>query len=360
LGDNLNVKYFSRADGLVSDYIYQVFIDSDDRVWFATDGKGVAMMDDKGFHDYKEGLGSLVVYGFAEDSAKTIWVNAQGEGIYRFDGQSFHPLSREVSLRDNNVNSFAIDGDGKLVMIHDLGIDIYDPEHQLTYYLGDEVGLIGRRPNLNAVTRDTLGRLLLGTEQGVVKLTRSTEDRHSLPQPYIASVTVMDRLLETTNDLKLSYDENSMTIRYVGFWYQNPRNLNFQYRLENYDRDWIESVDRSATYSSLPPGKYRFVVRVSDADDFRNAKESAFSLVIRPPFWRTPWFYVALAFALVYGTYAYIRRSERKLILDKAVLEAKVHERTLEIQKQAEEIQAQNEEIQSQAEEIQGINDNLE
>jgi signal transduction histidine kinase len=245
-------------------------------------------------------------------------------------------------------------------MIHDLGIDIYDPEHQHTYYLGDEVGLIGRRPNLNAVTRDTLGRLLLGTEQGVVKLTRSTEDRHSLPQPYIASVTVMDRLLETTNDLKLSYDENSMTIRYVGFWYQNPRNLNFQYRLENYDRDWIESVDRSATYSSLPPGKYRFVVRVSDADDFRNAKESAFSLVIRPPFWRTPWFYVALAFALVYGTYAYIRRSERKLILDKAVLEAKVHERTLEIQKQAEEIQAQNEEIQSQAEEIQGINDNLE
>jgi signal transduction histidine kinase len=47
-------------------------------------------------------------------------------------------------------------------------------------------------------------------------------------------------------------------------------------------------------------------------------------------------------------------------VRDKKILEEKVMERTLEIQKQTEEIQAQNEEIQSQAEEIQGINDNLE
>jgi ligand-binding sensor domain-containing protein len=359
-GEELSVKNYSSADGLVSDYIYQVFIDKDGRVWFATDGKGVAMMDARGFHDYTQGLGSLVVYGFAQDSTKTIWVNVQGEGIYRFDGQSFHPLTTDVPLRDKNVNSFAFDESGKFVMVHDLGIDIYDGENQRMYYLGDEVGMLGRRPNLNAIARDSLGRLLLGTEEGIVKLTRPMEDRSMLPQPYIASVGVMDQLLNMSGDVRLPYDENSLIIRYAGFWYQNPRGLNFQYRLENYNHDWIETVDRSVTYSSLPPGKYRFTLRVSDTEDFRNAKETAFSFVIRPPFWRTPWFYVALALALVYGTYAYIRRSERKLLLDKATLEGKVHERTLEIQKQSEEIQAQNEEIQSQAEEIQGINDNLE
>ena len=51
---------------------------------------------------------------------------------------------------------------------------------------------------------------------------------------------------------------------------------------------------------------------------------------------------------------------ERKLLEDKLLLEAKVGERTREIQLKTEEIQAQNEEIMAQAEEIQGINENLE
>ncbi|MBA4057363.1 MAG: hypothetical protein C0490_21800, partial [Marivirga sp.] len=64
-GERLEIENFSREDGLVSDYIYQVFIDSQSRVWFATDGKGVAMLDDNGFHHYEKGLNSKVVYGLA-------------------------------------------------------------------------------------------------------------------------------------------------------------------------------------------------------------------------------------------------------------------------------------------------------
>jgi light-regulated signal transduction histidine kinase (bacteriophytochrome) len=48
------------------------------------------------------------------------------------------------------------------------------------------------------------------------------------------------------------------------------------------------------------------------------------------------------------------------LLETKLILEKKVEERTLEIQRNSEEIQAQNEEIMAQAEEIKGINENLE
>jgi signal transduction histidine kinase len=82
--------------------------------------------------------------------------------------------------------------------------------------------------------------------------------------------------------------------------------------------------------------------------------------VIRPPFWRTGWFFVVSVLAAVAAGWGFVTYRERKLLHDKKILEEKVLERTLEIQKQADEIQAQNEEIQSQAEEIQGINDNLE
>ncbi|MDH4090805.1 MAG: response regulator [Cyclobacteriaceae bacterium] len=59
-----------------------------------------------------------------------------------------------------------------------------------------------------------------------------------------------------------------------------------------------------------------------------------------------------------------LRRSNKQLISElkayNELLEEKVRQRTLELQRQADEIQLQNEQIQSQAEEIQGINENLE
>ncbi|MDQ2657923.1 MAG: hypothetical protein M3Y60_10930, partial [Bacteroidota bacterium] len=66
-GNRYIVTNYGSADGLSSDFVYQVFIDSRDRAWFATDGKGVTMQDEKGFHHYEDGLSSRVVYSITED-----------------------------------------------------------------------------------------------------------------------------------------------------------------------------------------------------------------------------------------------------------------------------------------------------
>jgi hypothetical protein len=318
------------------------------------------MMDESGFHHYDKGLSSQVVYGFAEDGQHMLWVNVQGEGLFSFDGKSFLPLPANAALRDKNVHCFSSDAKGNLVAMHDVGIDLYNTYRKKMHYLGDEVGIQGRKPNLNALAKDQHGNIFLGTDQGIVKLSPRQDTTLVLPKPLITRVTAMDKNLDPLKKIQLAYDQNSVIIKYLGLWYQNPRNLNFQYKLENYDHDWIESVDRSATYSNLPPGAYTFLLRVSDSDVYSDATVTSFQFVIQPPFWRTTWFYLLSAMVFLYATYAFIKYSERKLVRDKKILEEKVMERTLEIQKQTEEIQAQNEEIQSQAEEIQGINDNLE
>src|SRR6478609_2713580 len=70
---NLEFKNIGSKEGLSTDYIYQVFVDSQQRVWFATDGKGIDMMDEKGIHHLSNGIASKVVYGFAEDLKHQIW-----------------------------------------------------------------------------------------------------------------------------------------------------------------------------------------------------------------------------------------------------------------------------------------------
>jgi ligand-binding sensor domain-containing protein len=358
--DKLEVENYGRDEGLISEYIYQVFLDSRKRVWFATDGRGVGMMDDSGFHHFEKGLTAKVIYGFAEDDKKQIWVNVQAEGLFRLDNDTFHPITANSPLRDKNINCLTSDGFGNLIAMHDLGIDIFSPASNRIRYLGEEVGVGNKRPNLNALGKDQRGRIYFGTENGIVSFADPTGGLLTSPKPQISGLRVLDQKMAVQSGLKFSYDENSVHINYLGFWYQNPGNLNYQYKLENYDRDWISSRDRSATYSRLQPGSYTFKVRVSDTEDFTNASEASLSFSINPPFWRMTWFYVFCGSLLIIAGSSFIHYREKKLLEDKRILEEKVTERTLEIQQQAEEIQAQNEEIQSQAEEIQGINDNLE
>jgi ligand-binding sensor domain-containing protein len=353
-GEQLVIKNFTSADGLISDYIYQIFIDSQDRVWFATDGKGVDMMDNAGFHHYQEGLNSKVVYGFAEDGDHRIWVNVQGDGLYHFEGGRFKSFNlKGIRLRDNNIGSFTSTSSGNLFIIHDLGIDIYDIKRDKVEYHGEEVGVHDMKPNLNSLAKDGLGQILVGTDNGIIRYTDFSNSKTIEPTPFIEGFNVLNHPVKIPGNLVFPYDQNGVTIKYRGLWFQNPTALGYQYRLKNFDKEWIASRDQSVTYSSLPPGEYEFELKISDNDGFAGAKGTGIKFVIRPPFWQTLWFYALATIGVLFTIYIIITFRERKLQKDKHLLEASVKERTLEIFKK-------NEEIHAQAEEIRAINENLE
>jgi ligand-binding sensor domain-containing protein len=350
-GTNLAIQNYSKQNGLISDYIYQIFIDSKERVWFATDGKGVDMLDKNGFHHLTSGLTTEVVFGFVEDANHDIWANIQGEGLYKFESDAFTRLKKN-KLRDNNINALAVDHSGNIVVMHDLGIDVVDNRRGEIHHI-EQPGIHIRMANLNAVAKDRFGRLYFGTEGGIVSYSRIFDEHRAKPKPVIEAIRILNENAALKKELVLKHDQNSITINYHGFWYQSPENLNFRYSLLNYDHDWITSRDHSATYSSLPPGEYTFNVSVSETEDFTNAAKTTFEFTINPPIWRTKTFYVSVLVLAIALGHMFLTYRERKLVRAKNLLEEKVEERTQEIQKK-------NEEIQSQAEEIRGINENLE
>jgi ligand-binding sensor domain-containing protein len=356
--EDLVIKNITASDGLSSDYIYQIFVDSKNRVWFATDGRGVDMQDDKGFHHFESGLTSKVIFGFAEDANEQLWINVQGEGLLKIDNLAFS--SSGIKLRDNNITCLTTDRYGNLVICHELGIDVYNSKKNVLTSRGEEAGMKNRLATLNAFAKDKEGNLFIGTDNGIIKFSGDSFSDLVAPRPFISGLKILNKNVSLSQDLTLQYDHNSVTIEYVGYWFQNPTSLNFRYRLDNYDLDWINSHDRSVTYSSLPPGEYIFRLAVSEGDVFDKSSEAIFRFKIKPPFWRTNLFYLLVGVTLSMLAYSFVRYREKKLQRDNIILEQKVYDRTLEIQRQTEEIQAQNEEISTQAEEIQGINENLE
>jgi ligand-binding sensor domain-containing protein len=358
-GEDLAIENFGRGEGLSSDFIYQIFIDSKDRVWFSTDGKGVDMLDKKTFTHFEEGLPSKIVYGITEDSKGRIWANIQGNGLYVLNDRNIFQASTAL-LRENEIHVLASDKDGNLVVMHDTGIDIIDVDRLQVRSLADEAGLRDKVANLNALSKDAAGNLFFGTSAGIIRFENSREYLKHSPIPIISTVKIFDQPTDLASIANLRYFENNLTFNYVGLWFQSPENIFFSYKLENYDRDWIATRNTSVTYSRLPPGNYVFKVKVSTTENFGDARETQVAFEVTPPFWKTPPFYMGSIVLLIISVYVFIRFRERKLIQDKALLEARVRRRTLEVQRQNDEIQAQNEEIMAQAEEIKGINENLE
>ena len=70
-----------------------------------------------------------------------------------------------------------------------------------------------------------------------------------------------------------------------------PENVQFRYRLDGYDDDWLEAgTQHMARYPRLSAGTYCFHVSACNGDGLWNQSEASLSLVVNPFFWRTWWF----------------------------------------------------------------------
>lgn len=318
------------------------------------------MLNRDGFHHYDQGLPSTVIYGMAQDANGNLWINVQGHGLYVFDGRKYQACDSTLTLRDKNIHALVSDKAGNIVVMHDAGMDVIDVKKKKVVHLGEEVGIRDKITNLNAVGRDSQGNIYLGTSGGIIKYMNEQSQLEHKPRPRLKSVSVFDSQIDFASVENLRYDENNITINYLGVWYKNPDGLLYSYKMENYDVDWITTKNQAVTYSRLPPGKYMFKVKVAESSDFSDAQETSIAFYIQPPFWQTISFYIFSIAAVVAGVYFIVKSRERKLRRYNELLEEKVQLRTREIQQQSDEIQTQNEEISAQSEEILRINENLE
>lgn len=129
---------------------------------------------------------------------------------------------------------------------------------------------------------------------------------------------IMDKSIGYVKEIDLKYDENFFTISFSALNFVNPSKTYYQYKLEGFDKDWIElaSIRGSgvATYNNLAPGTYVFNVRSANNDKVWNDQEAELLITIAPPFWNTLLariFYALVLVGMLTGAYIYLRRLSR-------------------------------------------------
>ena len=111
----------------------------------------------------------------------------------------------------------------------------------------------------------------------------------------------------------------------------------YKIQLENFDKDWVEiGSNTNIRYPKLPPGEYSFKVKGANHNGYWNENNTVINLLIKPPYWKTWWFYVINALFL-FGI-AYV-------IFHISVKQVKLKERNEYFEKQNEEKKAAIKEI---------------
>jgi signal transduction histidine kinase len=112
----------------------------------------------------------------------------------------------------------------------------------------------------------------------------------------VEGIVADDRRLPAAGPIVLPPRTSRLEIDYTVLNLTVPLRTQFRYRLDGFDADWIAAGSRrQAFYTNLGPGTYRFRVAASHSGGEWQENRQTVALAIRPTFYQTVWFYVALA-----------------------------------------------------------------
>ena len=154
-------------------------------------------------------------------------------------------------------------------------------------------------------------------------------------------------------EIELPYNQNFLSFEFAALDYTNPQKNQYKYRMIGLDKDIIYSGNRYyAEYTNLKPGKYEFWVTGSNNDGVWNKDGTSLKITILPPWWKTELAYSIYFCLFALAVYGIIKWRIYRISREKKILQAKVKERTIQIESQKQEIVAQKKVLEEKNKQI--------
>lgn len=317
-------RVYRKADGLVEDDVRFLTDGADGSLWIGSTG-GMSRFRDGVFTNYttETGLPSRFVRAIHPDRSGAVWIGTYGGGLARLREGRFTVFNTANGLPENVVSRILEDEDGHFWLsgnrgihrVHRRQLDEFAEGKQrrytvLSYGMSDgmrNVETNGGGAPAGWKSRD--GRLWFPTQHGVAVIApRSIAANPHPPALAIEQVLINGKAGAAGDRIRIPPGRSDLEIRYTGLSFTAPERARFRYKLEGVDADWVDVENRrTAYYTRLPAGSFRFVVTAANGDGVWNEKGTGFDVEVIPPFWATWWFRLmataaaAAIVALVFG-----------------------------------------------------------
>ena len=301
-----------------------------------------------------------------EDKAGRLWVGTYQGGLFEFDrkvGKWTRQLNESSGLAFNTVLGIQEDALGYLWLNTERGLSKVNPKDLSVKNFPFSTILTGNKFDGSQGEFFKLedGKIMTTLSNGIVVFNPAALDANPFPpKVQIESIEVVNpkakkEALETIltygkTKIELTHQQNRIRFNYIGLHFDNPEANTYAYKLEGYDKDWVQGeTNRSVTYTNLSPGTYTFSIKSANSDGVWSTENPRITIVISPPWWFTWWAYCLYAILIIGSIWFYIQQRSKALRRENLILEEKVSHRTKQLEKSIVNLKAtQNQLIQSE------------
>ena len=300
----------------------------DGTLWIGSYGGGLGRLKDGRCTVFgkQQGLGSDIVRTLHLDSHGTLWIGTEGGGLSCFKEGGLKTFNRRHGLIDDSVVQILEDDGGCLWLGTHRGIARVSLRELDDLVAGTALKVHARawtRANgllseqcavgFNSGLKTRAGLLCFSTVRGIVVIDPKRESQVRAPTAVWLEEVLLDGqkvslpprspvgiALNAGAPLKVPPGRPRLEFRYTGLEFSAPEKVHFRYRLEGLDADWVQAgTRRSAYYNFVPPGNYRFQVIAHNSDGVWGESGWSFGLIVLPHFWQTWWFLLSAGLACV-------------------------------------------------------------
>ncbi len=319
------------------DVVNTIFVDRNKKVWIGGDGLFCL--------DYNEELVQNIIPNISQTnhSSNSVWdileidsnrlfvsTTTNGFYVYSRDSSSFKHYSKANGFASDFSCSVLKDHNDNLWMTTKEGVTFADFTIDSIKNFPAKNGQLNSDFTFKSGAKTQGNFLLFGSKQGILYFNPDsilpTNVSSSL---YINEFRVFDsvvrRELADGDTIILEHNDNFFSFEFSLLDFRVPNEINYKYQLVNYDK--VERVPtnnfNTASYTDVPPGRYRFRLSAGSADYRTNQKIEIF-VRIKPAFYQTLWFriifYMLIALAILAIVVSIVRRQILRIRLQKMEL----------------------------------------
>lgn len=378
-GRRVAVYAFS-ADSPLNDHVYVITPTRDGRIWVGGE-MGFAYLDHGVFRYFgaESGIPTDAVIDIREDHAGEVWIAFWGSGLGRYRNGKIDVVTLRDGLYSDSIQSVLEGSHNDLWIGTSHGIFSVN-RTDLNHYIdsgrggasfrcrayGSEEGELsmqyaaGRQP---VAFRSPDGALWFASLAGLVRVSPADPPLNRVgPLPVVIEKSVIGGVSYPTQAFATAPPgAGDLEFDYTAITFRQAAKVTFRYRLDGFDRGWVDAADRRvAYYTHVPPGNYRFQVIACDADGNCNLNGAAFDFAIKPHYYETTWFRVLLAIAAMLVAFGIGIGWSYRLRRQNRQLEERVDQRTRDLALANRDLRDSREEVLAQNTMLQQIQAELE
>ena len=366
------IERYRRRDGLAHFSTRCLLESASGEVWIGTE-QGLSHWREGHFviDEVTKALKREKVWALAEDQAGFLWIGTRDHGLFRARGASVQQFTRAQGLPTDSVYGLAVSGlgdggpketsaalaAGRLwvsgpnmlfsASLAELEASEGGAEHPvrvatfpLPFRAGNAQFYGGRQPS---VCRDDRGRLWFPSSRGAVYVDPAEEPgpaaselSNALAIPVILRNVLVDgQAVSVGPALHVAADTRRLVFAYAPLLLSPQGGVRFRYKLEGFDQGWTNAgSSRSASYTNLPAGHFRFRVEALDGGP---AMDASIEIEKQPFFWETGWFAAGVLLLLALGVWnahrlrlAKIRERFDAVLMERGRLAREMHDTVIQ------------------------------